>query len=528
MNSSVVGSQTMVVSPHYLATEAGARILQKGGNAFDAAVAISACLGVVYPHMTGMGGDSFWLTFSSGDNRVRVYNGSGRSGHQVNRAQFAGEAAIPQRGARSAITVPGMIDSWDAINREYGCLSLAEVLEQAIAYANNGFPMSRDQYEQTDTAFSLLSSMPNTANIYLPSGRVIRQGHPFLQKDLAASLREIAAGGRDAFYKGRIAAEIVAFLKKQGGLLTEDDFASHQGEWMEPMSGTYRGQTIYQAPPNSQGFVAIMALQILEQYDLQGIDHGSFDYYHLLIEALKISFRDRDQVLTDPDFHSIPLKHLLSEEYTRKLAASLNTHYADEQEPGPPMGGDTAYAAVIDKEGNAVSFIQSLYYEFGSGIVAGNTGILMQNRGAFFSLNPAHINRLEPNKRTFHTLMPAMACLGGKPTILCGTQGGEGQPQTQIALFTRMIDYDMDPQQAIEAPRWVWGRTWGDQPAQLLRVESRIPIDVQHALAQAGHQVHVVKAFDGAVGHAGAIRINEQGMRSGGFDPRSDGAAIGW
>lgn len=229
---------------------------------------------------------------------------------------------------------------------------------------------------------------------------------------------------------------------------------------MEPIKGSYRGLDLYQVPPNSQGFTGIMALHILEQFDLGNIEHGSFDYYHLLVEALKLSFHDRNRYLTDPRFSSIPLDRLLSKSYAADLAACIDMGRSLPMDT-QPVGNDTAYAAVVDEEGNAVSFIQSLYFEFGSAVTGGDTGILLQNRGSFFSLDPSHVNRLEPDKRTFHTLMPAMVCRNGKPYILYGTQGGEGQPQTQTALLTRMVDYGMDPQTAVHEPRWVWGRTWG-------------------------------------------------------------------
>lgn len=521
-----IGAKTMVVSPHYLASAAGAEILRKGGNAFDAAVAVSACLAVVYPHMTGLGGDAFWLNYSSGDRSVRAYNASGRSGRLATRDRFESDAAIPRRGIRSALTVPGMADGWDAILREYGRLTLAEVLEPAIGYAMDGFPLSPDQHENTVNRFDVLQEQPATAAIYLPDGRVPSIGSRFKQPHLAVTLRLIAAKGRDAFYKGEIARAITNDLTDRGGLLTMEDFAEHAGEWTEPIRGSYRGIDLYQVPPNSQGFTGIMALQALEHFDLQAAGHGTFDYYHLLIEALKLSFRDRDRYLTDPAFSEIPLDRLLSREYAAQLAAAIDPSRALDVTTRP-IGSDTAYAAVVDEDGNAVSFIQSLYFEFGSAVAAGGTGILLQNRGSFFSLDPAHINRLEPNKRTFHTLMPAMACKDGKPYLLYGTQGGEGQPQTQTALLTRMVDFGMDPQRAVSEPRFVWGRTWGER-TQELKVESRIAPETAGKLRNAGHTVRTVGDFDGIVGHAHAIRIEESGFRSGGTDPRCDGAAYGF
>lgn len=522
----VIGTRAMVVSPHYLASAAGARILQRGGNAFDAAVAVSACLAVVYPHMTGLGGDAFWLTYSAVEGQVRAYNGSGRSGNNVNRESYSGESSIPKRGIRSAITVPGMVDSWDAVLRQNGRLTLAEVLEPAIEYASEGFPISPDQVHNTRLAASVLEEQPLASAIYIPGGRVPEAGERFVQHQLAATLKKLQEGGRDAFYKGELAAAIADYMLKAGGLLTREDFMDHAGEWVEPISTDYSGYTIYQAPPNSQGFAGLMTLNMLEHFDFADIAHGSYEYYHLLVEALKLSFRDRDQVLTDPSFSDIPLKALLDKGYAAKLAASISLYEAAEL-ISEPLGRDTAYAAVVDEEGNTVSFIQSLYFEFGSGVVAGDTGILLQNRGSFFSLDPEAVNTLEPHKRTFHTLMPAMACKDGKPAILYGTQGGEGQPQTQTLLLTRMLHYGMNPQQAVEAPRFVWGRTWGE-PTQELKLESRVPEAVQQRLAAAGHIVKRVEAYDGVMGHAHVIAIDDSGFRIGGTDPRCDGAAIGW
>lgn len=523
---SVKGTETMVVSPHYLATAAGARMLEKGGNAFDAAVAVSACLAVVYPHMTGLGGDTFWLTYQSGEGRVRAYNGSGRSGHQLTCEAYAGMDAIPTRGIRSAITVPGMVDGWDAVHREYGRLSFAEVLEPAISYASKGFPLSPDQAENTILCRDILLQNPYAAGIYLPGGQPPKAGERFVQRQLGETLADLARNGRDAFYQGDTARSMAQFMEENGGLLTLEDFAGHRGEWVEPLTSTYRDHTMYQLPPNSQGFVGLMILNVLENFDFRAIPHGSEEYYHILVEAIKSCFQDRNQYLTDPEFSHIPLDRLLAKSYCHSIAEAIRKEAAPVR-PARPMGSDTAYAAVVDAEGNACSFIQSLYFEFGSGVVAGDTGVILQNRGSFFSLDPGHVNRLEPNKRTFHTLMPAMACRDGKPIMLYGTQGGEGQPQTQTALVTRILDYGMDPQQAINEPRWVWGRTWGS-PTQELKLEGRIDPKVIEGLGRRGHQVRAVKDYDGIMGHAHVIHIDENGYRKGGTDPRCDGSAIGW
>lgn len=525
MKKVIVGTKTMVVSPHYLASQAGERILEQGGNAFDAAVAVSACLAVVYPHMTGLGGDSFWLAYNADEKKVRSYNGSGRSGSEMTRDKYKGKESIPFRGIESVITVPGMVDSWDAILKEYGSMSLKEVLAPAIEYAENGFPLSNDQYENTVRSVELLKSDKDMAAIFLPTGRIPNTFSKFVQHKLGRTLRRLSEKGRDDFYKGELARRIISSIQEKGGFLTDQDFSGHQGEWSDPLSSTYRDYTIFQVPPNSQGFVGLMILNILENFDLTAIPHGSYQYYHLLVEAVKKSFQDRNHHLTDPCCHHIPLEKLLSKEYAKELAASISFDYTCDL-PTQPVGSDTAHAAVVDESGNAVSFIQSLYFEFGSGIVAGDTGIIMQNRGSFFSLDPDHINTLEPNKRTFHTLMPAMAFKEDKPYVLYGTQGGEGQPQTQTVMITRMLDYGMDPQEAISGPRFVWGRTWGET-TQELKIEGRVSNDVLEKLQKLGHTVNRVESYAGIMGHANAILIDGQGFLYGGVDPRSDGAAVG-
>ncbi|KKI90812.1 gamma-glutamyltranspeptidase [Bacillus sp. SA1-12] len=525
MSKAIVGSKTMVVSPHYLASQAGNTILQKGGNAFDAAVAVSACLAVVYPHMTGLGGDSFWLAYSGEDRMVRAYNGSGRSGSAITRDVYKGKSSIPTRGIESVITVPGMVDSWDAILKEYGRLSLGEVLQPAIEYASSGFPFSKDQHENTVKSIEMLQRDDDAAAIFLPNRRVPDVNERFIQTDLADTLKDLALNGRNNFYKGELGKRIIASLKEKGGLLNEADFTEHKGIWTEPISTTYRGYNMYQVPPNSQGFTGLMVLNILENYDIASISEGSYEYYHLLIESLKRCFQDRNKYLTDPDFQAVPLDRLLSKSYAKEMASSIHLDQARDIQT-QSVGSDTAHAAVVDEEGNAISFIQSLYFEFGSGVVAGDTGIIMQNRGSFFSLDSSQVNCLEPRKRTFHTLMPAMALKDGRPRILYGTQGGEGQPQTQTVMITRMIDYGMDPQLAISEPRFVWGRTWGEA-TQELKIEGRVPLAVIEQLMAAGHIVKRVDEFDGIMGHANAICIDDQGFLHGGVDPRSDGAAIG-
>lgn len=523
----VSGTEAMVVSPHHLATAAGAGMLMKGGNAFDAAVAVSACLAVVYPHMAGLGGDAFWMTYHRGDGAVRVYNASGRAGRLAARERFAGEAVLPARGPKSALVVPGMVDGWEAVLREYGTMPLAEVLEPAVRYAVDGMPVAPHLHGALSERALMLSMHSGTARVYLPGGKIPQTGTRLFQRQLGESLRKLAAGGRDVFYKGELGRAITEDLQAQGGLLTMEDFAAHSGDWTLPVTGAYRGYEICQAPPNSQGFAGILALHILGHTDISAVPHGSYEYYHLLVEVLKTGLQDRDRYLADPAFHPVPLDRLLSKDYACSRFADISLSRAAADRKAAAMGEDAAFAAVMDKDGNAVSFMQSLFHEFGSLVTAGDTGILLQNRGSHFSLDPRHPNVLEPGKRCFHTLMPAMALREGKPAILYGGQGGDGQPQTQTAMLTRMVDYGMDPQEAINEPRWLWGRAWGEQATEL-KLEKRLPGEVMDKLKQAGHQVKTVKPFDRLMGHVHAIRVNENGCLEGGTDPRGDGSVIGW
>jgi gamma-glutamyltranspeptidase/glutathione hydrolase len=344
---------------------------------------------------------------------------------------------------------------------------------------------------------------------------------------MAQTLRLLQKGGRDAFYQGEIMERIVAEVKRSDGLLGKADFNSHAGQWVEPISTDYREYRIYQMPPNSQGFTALMMMNMLERHDLGAISRHSADYYHLMTEVIKKAFRQRDLFLTDPEFADIPLHRLLSKEFANHLAEGISFEKAGAH-LSPAMGQDTAYAAVVDEEGNGVSFIQSLYFDFGSCYMPGGTGVIMQNRGSFFSLDPGHINCLLPGKLTFHTLMPAMVFKDGLPYLLFGTQGGEGQPQTQLSIMTSVLDYGYTIQEAIANPRWVYGRTWG-QVSDSLKVEGRVSETAVRMLREKGHDVERVKDWDWIMGQAQGILIDrDKGCLNGAADPRGDGMAVGW
>ena len=533
----------MVTSPNYLATQAGVEVLRAGGNAVDAAIAAAATLAVVYPQMCTLGGDNFWLIYNAGTGELRALNASGRSGEKADIAFYAskGLSKIPARGFLAANTVPGVVSGWDAAYRyareSMGhALPWARVLQSAVAYARDGFPVSpslayweKINVNPADQEFRNLQRFDGFAKTYLkPGGQPYACGEVMKLPELAATLETLAKDGADAFYHGSIADRIVAYLQANGGVLTREDFAKHTADWVEPIHVQYRGLTAYNFPPNTQGMASLEILNILNNFDVKKLGEGSPDYYHLLVEATKQAFADRDRYLTDPTFAKIPLDFLLSPEHGKEQAARIDLKTAAREVKPLDPKGDTIWLGVVDEQGNAVSLIQSIYHDFGSGIVAGDTGVLLQNRGSFFSLDPKHVNSLQPRKRTFHTLNPAMLLKDGKPYLVYGTMGGEGQPQTQAAIVTRVVDFGLYPQDAINAPRWLHGRTWGASSNDL-KLESRVGDAVAEELKKRGHPVKVVDAYTDTMGHAGAILIDPQTLvRYGATDPRGDGLAAGF
>ncbi len=532
----------MVTTPHYLATQAGIDILRKGGNAVDAAIAAAVTLTVVSPHMCTPGGDNFWLIFNGKNGELRGLNASGRAGEKatINFYLSQGMNVIPSRGYLAANTVPGAVSGW---NEAYSYsrstlhtpLSWKELFLSAISYAENGCPVTSSlarwcsiNTDTSDKSCRFLQRFPEFSRIFLQNGAPLAEGDLLRQADLANSLKLIAENGAEEFYLGTIAQKIVADGKKHGGLLTLDDFSDHRAEWVQPISVAYREFTACNLPPNSQGMASLEILNILNNFDIKNMGEGSADYYHTIIEATKKAFSDRDTYLSDPDFVSIPLDFLLSPSYGKEQASHISmTNAAPSQTLLDPKG-DTVWLGAVDSDGNAVSLIQSIYHDFGSGIIPEKTGIILQNRGSAFSLDAHHVNRLAPGKRTMHTLNPAMILRNEKPFLVYGTMGGEGQPQTQAAIATRIIDFGMTPQEAVTAPRWLYGRTWG-AASNDLKLEGRIPQPVADILEKRGHPVRVTEDFTDIMGHAGVILIHpDTGILQGASDPRGDGLASGY
>jgi gamma-glutamyltranspeptidase / glutathione hydrolase len=537
----VMGRHGMIATSQPLASAAGLKVLQDGGNAIDAAVAAAAVLAVVEPTMTGIGGDLFAIVYDAKTKTLRGLNASGRSAYAATPEAFAarGLAAIPAGGVHS-VTVPGVVDGWDALLSAYGTMPLARLLVPAIDYAANGYAVSEIISGQWKASARKLAADAAAARTFLPHGRAPQPGEIFTNPNLAATLRLIASDGRDAFYTGPIAAAIAADMKKRGGLLDERDFREHRSDWVQPISTNYRGYDVYEMPPNTQGFVALEMLNILEGFDLKSLGHNSAEYLHVLVEAKRIAFADRAAYLADPDF--VPpsvLSTLVSKEYAAARRSEINpARAATGYGPGPISGvasganggedranltgrdhGDTIYLTVADGNGNAVSLIQSLFSEFGAGIVAGETGIALHNRGALFNLQPGHPDRIAPHKRPLHTLIPAFVTKDGKPWLSFGVMGGDHQAQGHTQVLVNLIDFGMNIQEAGEAARVHHG-------ANGLLVESAVAQSVRAGLTRRGHRV---SESIGAYGGFQGILIDPQsGVLMGGSDPRKDGLAIGY
>ncbi len=533
----------MVATSHYLASAAGLHALRRGGSAVDAAIAANAVLCVVYPHMAGLGGDGFWLIYAPGGGGVTALNASGPAAARATRDFYRDqghEEEIPSRGPVAALTVPGAVDGWREAHERHGKLDWAALFEDAILYAREGVAVPRSVAEWIVEDEEDFREHESTGRVFMPEDHRLREGERMIIPGLAATFELIAREGpRAGFYEGSVAERICADLGERGSPLRPEDFAEFRAEWVDPISTDYRGHTAYEFPPNTQGFAALQILNLIEGFDVEGWGDGTADYYHHMAEAVKLAFADRDAWLTDPAFVDIPVDRLTSKAYADERRGMIDPERAmvmEAVEPGIPFGGssdrrspggDTCYFSVVDDDGLCVSVIQSIYHDFGTAEIGGDTGVILQNRGAFFSLDDEHPNRLEPGKRTFHTLIPAMLLKDGKPHLVYGTMGGEGQPQTHAALVTRLVDFGYDVQQAIEAPRWLMGRTWGVE-SQDLSLEGRIPDPVMVELERRGQPVKPLPDWDDNMGHAQAIRLDPEGFLEGGADPRGDGAALGY
>ncbi|MSP41304.1 MAG: gamma-glutamyltransferase [Deltaproteobacteria bacterium] len=519
---SVLAKNGMVASSQPLATLAGVEILMRGGNAIDAAIATAATLGVVEPSSIGIGGDAFCLFYSAKDKSIKALDASGRSPYAASLA-FCGKnnfAEMPQRGIHS-VTVPGAVHGWATLLDSHGTKKLSEVLQAAIRHAEEGFPVAELTAQQWHESEARLKADEGAAINYLIDGRTPKAGEIFRNPRMAATLKRIAAEGADYYYKGEIAAQLVRCSEKLGGLFTRKDFADHRSDWVEPISANYRGFDIFEMPPTTQGFVALEMLKILEAFDLKTMGANSAEALHAMIEAKKLAFADRDRHLADRDFMRVDVRELFAARRAEQLHGFIHMDRAAGEYPNVPSGTDTEYVAAADRDGNLVSFIQSNFMGFGSGVVEPETGIILQNRGHLFSLDENHPNCIGPHKRCVHTLMPGMILKNGKPYAALGLKGGHVQPQVQVQLISNLIDHGMTPQQAISAARFnhIDGFKVGLEP--------EVPPSVKEELTRRGHQV--VGGNPESFGGAHMILVHpESGAFVGGSDPRKGGCALGF
>lgn len=518
-------SHGMVTSPHALASETGRDILADGGNAIEAAIAMASVLCVTYPHFCSLGGDAFWI-ISDRQGNAQTLSGIGQAASQL--PNYADE--IPLRGPGSILTAAATVDTWGQayeISRKAwaGRRSWRSLLDAAIGYAENGFALTSSQHFWHRFRAQEVREWPGFADVFLSQGDIPNEGEIFQQPQLARTLKELADGDARDFYEGKLATRIADGLKAVGSPLSTADLACCRARNEAPLRLPYRNGELLSLRPPTQGITTLEIMGILDRFDLRSIPEGSADYYHLLVEAVKAAFVDRNRYVADPDFVDVPIDKLLS---AANLAAHAEGIDRAKAQPWPDVfqPGDTVYLAAVDGEGRSVSMLQTIYFDFGSGVVVGDTGILWHNRGAAFSLDPAHPNRLQPGKRPFHTLNPGMYVCDGQPRFLYGTQGADGQPQTLTAVLTRLIDYRMDPLTALARPRFLLGRTFSDAH-DTLKLEEDAGDEVFAALSARGHEMSRLPAQTPLAGHPGAICIDADGVITGAHDPRSDGLAIG-
>jgi len=530
-----LATRGLVTSPHSLASSAGVDVLRAGGSAIDAAIATSAMLAVIYPHMTGLGGDAFWLIHDGKTGEVRYINGGGKAADAATPAVMAarGLGEIPLRGIVPAtLTVPGAVASWIAAHATFGRLPLTRVLDSTILSAREGFPVTGRLSSFIAMMGDELAANAEAAAIFFPDGAVPAPGSKLTNMHLSRTLQAIADQGWAGFYQGAVAAEMGRFSRENGGLFQPTDFARQQATWGPPLVGRYRDVEIFNTPPPTQGFTVLEMLNLIEPHAPQRMDLLGPDRVHLLVQAKQIAYHDRDRLLADPALAAVPVETLISKPHAARRGALIDPASALSWDKVPSYGslaGDTVYIAAIDRDGNAASLIQSLYGAFGACVVAGNTGVVLQNRGAYFSLDPNHPNRLEPGKIPLHTLIASMAKRDGKLWSVLGCMGADGQPQIQLQLYSAMIDHGLDVQEAIEMPRFLSGRFALGEARDTLHLEGRFPRETIDTLEGRGHIVNRWEAWNEMAGHAHGITIDPRsGVLSGGSDPRSDGAAIGY
>ena len=517
----------MAVAPHARAAQSALEVMREGGNAVEAMVSAAATIAVVYPHMNSIGGDAFWLVHVPGEApRALDACGAAAGAASIDWYHGHGMSSIPFRGGVSANTVAGTISGWELAldfsrSRLGGRMPLARLLRDAIALARDGIEVTGSQTRTTEAKLDGLAGQPGFDETFLHGGKAPRTGTRFVNARLAATLEHLARAGLADFYRGDLARTMAADLAAIGSPLAAADLEAHRAAWRAPLSLDHSRGKLFNMPPPTQGVVSLMILGVVDRLAIEREDPSGAGYVHLCVEAVKQAFAIRDRHVTDPACMSVDAQELLSAANIAALAARIDRQHAAPWGPGRGPA-DTVWMGAIDGQGRAVSFIQSLYHEYGSGVVLKGSGINWQNRGCSFSLDPRALNALAPGRKPFHTLNPALALLSDGRTMVYGNMGGDGQPQSQSAVFTRIVSFGMSPSEAIAAPRWLLGRTWG-QPSDTLKLESRFPASVVAQLRAMGHEIEMLGDYDEAAGHAGALLRAPDGTLEGGTDPRSDG-----
>jgi len=531
--SEVIAQNGMAATSHPLATQVALDILKKGGNAFDAAIAANAVLGLMEPTGCGIGGDLFAILWSAERGKLYGLNASGRSPRSLKLEYFKENniEKIPSYGPLP-VSVPGCVDGWFEIHDMFGKLPMADILQPAIKYAREGFPVTEIIAWQMKRNLEILKDYPNIKEVYMPDGRAPEKGEIFKNPQLASTLEKIVKGGRNEFYRGSIARTIDAFMKKQGGFLSYDDLARHHSEWVEPVSTTYRGYEVWELPPNGQGIVALQMLNILEGYDIASMGFGSAEYMHLFTEAKKLAFEDRARYYADPAFSKIPISRLISKKYAAERRKLIDFNKAAKvYQPGNLEPDNTIYLTVADRYGNMISLIQSNYRGMGSGMCPTGLGFILQDRGEMFTLEEGHPNCYAPGKRPFHTIIPAFITKEGKPYISFGVMGGDMQPQGHVQIIVNLIDFKMNLQEAGDAPRMYHTRSsepTGEQMIDggILNLESGFRWEEIQKLLQKGH---TIQWNLGGFGGYQAIMWDEKNkVYYGASESRKDGQAAGY
>ncbi|HZP93670.1 MAG TPA: gamma-glutamyltransferase [Burkholderiales bacterium] len=514
-------ARNIVATSQPLAAQAGLRMLLKGGNAVDAAVATAVTLTVVEPTMNGIGADAFALVWAEG--KLHGLNASGRAPAAWSPARFAGRSAMPTEGW-DTVTVPGAVSAWVALSQRFGRLPFADLFEPAIEYAERGYLVSPVIAWQWSIAIDRLRDQPGYREAFMPGGRAPAAGELFRFPDQAKTLARIAQTKGEAFYRGDLAEKIAAAGAAQGGAMTVADLAAHRADWVEPIDVQYQGHHLHEIPPNGQGIAALMALGILRELDLASRPVDSVESYHLQIEAMKLAFADVHRYVSDPATMKVKTSDLLNPDYLRQRAHLIHPKRATDFGPGSPAKSDTVYLTTADASGTMVSYIQSNYMGFGSGVVVPGTGIGLQNRGACFTLQPGHPNQVAGGKRPFHTIIPAFLTRDGKPVMSFGVMGGDMQPQGHLQMTVRMLDYGQNPQAAADAPRWKVSAT-----GELL-LEPAMPQDVVRGLRDLCHRVRVSQQGEVEIGSYGSAQLiyRVEGGYVAGSEGRRDGQAVGF